>query len=279
MNRYFIGISALLAFTACGGGDSAAPADTNTPASKPADNGSDTKAPDKAPDTGAADTGSTPKAGKQDWAASMGTATVSGMVKFEGTAPATEAVDHSGSDPVCTVAIMDESIVVADGALANVVISVSKGLGGYKFAKGTGSVSLDQKGCRYVPHALAMQQGQTISISNSDGTVHNVHSYSKRNQGFNTAQPAGTPAIEKQMKQKDKMFAIKCDMHSWMSCNVVVFDHPFFAVSDAAGKFTLPKLPAGDYTLTAEHETLGKQTATVTVTDGGTGDAAFSFKM
>ena len=80
------------------------------------------------------------------------------------------------------------------------------------------------------------------------------------------------------MGQKDKMFPIKCDMHAWMNCYVSVFDHPMYTVSDDKGNFTLPKLPAGTYTLTAEHETLGKQETEITVADGGSANASFTFK-
>ena len=158
MNRYLIGLSALLAITACGGGDSPAP---GTPNSKPEPK---TEAP-KTGDKPAAkpDAGSSKKAAKADWADSMGTATVSGMVKFEGEAPAPAIVDTS-SDAKCSSEVADESLVVNNGGLANAVISVSKGLEGYKFAKGTGSVALDQLGCRYIPHVIAMQAGQKILV-------------------------------------------------------------------------------------------------------------------
>ena len=269
MNRYLIGLGALLAITACGGGDETPPKnDTQTPSAKPADSKPAEAKADKP----------APKTDKVDWAASMGTATVSGTVAFEGTAPTPAAIDTS-SDAQCTVAITDETLVVKGGKLANVIISVSKGLDGYKFAKGTGDVALNQHGCRYIPHAIAMQAGQNLKITNEDNTVHNVHSFSKRNQGFNKAQPAGAAPIEAAMTQKDKLFPVKCDMHAWMSCNVAVFDHPFFAVSDADGKFSLPKLPAGEYTLTAEHEVLGKQEATVTVAANGSATTNFSFKQ
>jgi plastocyanin len=274
MNRTLIGFCSLLALTACGGGGEA------PPKPKPTTTSSSTSTSTEAPKTteaAPAETAAPAAGGKQDWNASMGTATVSGKVAFEGDAPAMAVIDMS-SDPKCqTDGTTEESVVVNGGGLANCIISVSGGLDGYEFADGEGKVSVDQKGCKYLPHVVAMQAGQTISISNSDDTVHNVHSYSKRNQAFNQAQPAGAAAIEKEMGRKDKMFPVKCDMHSWMSCYVAVFDHPFFTVSDAEGNFTLPKLPAGTYELTAEHETLGKKTVSVTVADGGTATASFSF--
>ncbi|MFT7669517.1 MAG: plastocyanin [Planctomycetota bacterium] len=275
MNRYLIGFSALLALTACGGSDAA-------PTTKPKSSTSTSQpakadAPEAGSSKAAADTGAKKSGDKQDWAASMGTATVSGSVKFEGTVPERAGID-TAADAVCSGSLLTEEVIVNNGGLSNVIISVSKGLTGYKFAKGTGQVTLNQVGCQYTPHVIAMQAGQELSIENSDDTVHNVHSYSKRNPVFNSAQPAGAPALVKPMKQKDKTFDIKCDMHAWMNCQVAVFDHPFFIVSDADGNFTLPKLAAGSYTLTAEHESLGKQTAEVTVADSGAETVTFSFE-
>jgi len=274
MNRTLIGVCALLTLAACGGGEGAPKPASNNGGSKPAV----TNDTPKADDTKPAAQDPTPSGGKQDWADSMGTATVSGKIAFDGDAPVMPVIDMS-SDPKClTDGTTEESVVVNDGGLANCIISVTKGLDGYEFGDGSGKVMVDQKGCKYIPHVVAMQAGQTISISNSDDTVHNVHSYSKRNQAFNQAQPAGAAAIEKEMGRKDKMFPVKCDMHSWMNCHVAVFDHPFFTTSDASGNFTLPKLPAGTYTVTAEHETLGKQEVSVTVADGATATAAMTFK-
>ena len=58
---------------------------------------------------------------------------------------------------------------------------------------------------------------------------------------------------------------LQCDVHGWMDAWAVVVDHPYHAVTDAEGRFTLTDVPAGAATLQFWHETLGEQTASVVV--------------
>ena len=76
----------------------------------------------------------------------------------------------------------------------------------------------------------------------------------------------------------EAIFHIKCDVHPWMSAYVGVFTHPFFSVTGTDGKFTISGLDAGTYEITAWHEKLGTQTASVTVgaTDTKTQDFKFA---
>lgn len=266
VTRALLGACLLLPLIACGdsGGPPPAVSDGDS-ASPPLPNEGPGDARDEVPETVA-------------WTEALGTATVTGKVEFRGEAPERELLDMS-SDPKCAAeGARRETVVVADGGLANCVVSVTKGLEEFAFEDGSGAVPVDQRGCRYRPHVLALQAGQTLRITNSDPTVHNVNASPKRNPPFNLAQPEGAPPIERELGRKDKLFPIKCDMHAWMSCHVAVFEHPFFTVSDAGGSFTLPQLPAGSYTLTAEHESLGKRTAEVTVASGATAEATFTFE-
>jgi hypothetical protein len=75
------------------------------------------------------------------------------------------------------------------------------------------------------------------------------------------------------------MFQIKCDVHPWMSAYLGVFTHPFFSVTSTDGKFTISGLDAGTYEITAWHERLGTQTASVTVSGSDTKTQAFKFVL
>ena len=127
-------------------------------------------------------------------------------------------------------------------------------------------VEFDQGGCQYAPHVFGLRVGQTLKILNPDGTLHNVHAFSKVNAEFNEAMPQFRTELEKVFdKAEPTPFAVKCDVHPWMNAWAAVFDHPYFAVTGEDGSFTIGGLPAGTYELEIWHERLPAQTMTVTV--------------
>ena len=112
---------------------------------------------------------------------------------------------------------------------------------------------------------------------NSDGVLHNVHSLSKLNSPFNRAMPGSVKEAEFTFTKEEGVFKVKCDVHPWMGAFIGVTAHPFYAVSGDGGTFTISDLPAGTYEIEAWHEKLGVQTSTVTVGDGESVSADFTF--
>ena len=221
---------------------------------------------------------------RQKYTADKGTATVKGTVRFEGTAR--RRVIDMGAEKYCVNCYQDgakpksETVVVGEnGELANVFISVTKGLKNWKFAKGSGDVNIDQKQCMYVPHVTGMQTGQTLKIKNSDPIMHNIHATdSKRGEDwFNEGQPVQGQVFSRDVTDAGT-YKLKCDVHGWMAAYICVVKNPFYAVSGTDGAFALDKLPAGTYTIQAWHEKYGTQTQEVTVKDGETATISFTFK-
>ena len=118
------------------------------------------------------------------------------------------------------------------------------------------TITIDQIGCRYSPHVNTFTTGQKVFIKNSDQTLHNVNSQSKINENFNSAQPAGTPDIEKTFSSPEAPFYIKCDVHSWMQTWIMVADHPYFAITDENGYFKIDNVPSGEYEIVFWQEKL-----------------------
>jgi plastocyanin len=170
-------------------------------------------------------------------------------------------------------------LVLGSGStMGNIMVWVSKGLAaGKTWPPPKTPVVLDQKGCVYEPHVMGIMVGQAYRILNSDGILHNVHALPKINQGFNRPMPATVKEASAKFDKPEAMFHIKCDVHPWMSAYVGAFTHPFFSVTGTDGKFTISGLDPGTYELTAWHERLGTQTASVTV--GANETKAQNFKF
>lgn len=205
---------------------------------------------------------------------------VSGTVTLEGKAPSNPRINMS-AEPDCaglhSGPVHAERAVVGDGgALANAFVWVKDGLEGKFEVPGT-SVALDQKGCIYQPHVVALQSGQVLSVTNSDPTTHNVHPLPRVNREWNRSQTADASAIERKFSRQEIMLPVKCNIHPWMRSYINVVDHPFFAVTGADGSFEIKGLPPGTYTIEAHHEAFDTQEMSVTVGASESKQADFTF--
>lgn len=216
--------------------------------------------------------------------------TVTGVVAYNGTAPAPKRVDTS-ADPVCgqkNPELMTEDVAVKDGKLQNVFVYIKDGtladgskITGYSFKTPTDAVVLDQDGCRYKPHVIGIQANQMLRVTNSDPTQHNVHPTPKNNPEWNQTQPNGAAPIEKTFARPEVLIPVKCNQHPWMKAYVGVLRHPYYAVSAEDGTFTIKNVPPGTYTVAAWHEKGGpngtEKTMQVTVPASGDAKADFAF--
>jgi plastocyanin len=210
---------------------------------------------------------------------------VSGTVHFSGKKPAPIKIDMS-MDPVCSITGGDnfaEQYAGHDGKLANVYVYIKSGPPAAMSAPAPGSapVIMDQVGCKYVPHVVAVMRGGSVEFRNSDGTMHNIHTLptAAGSKSIDISQGAkGAPQV-KQFNQTEVMIPVRCNNHPWMNAFVNVSATPFFAVTNADGHFDISGLPAGTYTLAVVHEKLGEQTMTVTVEPKETAKADFNFSV
>ena len=205
---------------------------------------------------------------------------ITGTVRFTGTPPAPEPINRT-SDAYCEQQgeATTETVMVGGGStLQNVFVYVKDGLGDRVFPTPSTAAVLDQKGCRYVPHVMGIQVGQSLEILSSDNTLHNVHAIPEQNREFNKAHQMAGIKHTHVFSTREVMVPFKCDVHRWMNAYIGVLDHPYHAVTGANGTFELKGLPPGTYTIEAWHEKLGTQTQTVTIGEKQTSDLAFTFK-
>jgi plastocyanin len=195
---------------------------------------------------------------------------INGTVTFTGKAPALKPLAMD-ADPVCAKKhsgpVPSEMLVLGPGnTMGNILVWVSKGLpAGKTWPAPKTPVTLDQNGCQYKPHVMGIMVGQPYRILNSDGVLHNIHTLPKVNPSFNKGMPPSLKETSTVFNKPEEVFHIKCDVHPWMSAYIAVFTHPFFSATATDGKFTISGLDPGTYEITAWHEKLGTQTASVTV--------------
>lgn len=209
---------------------------------------------------------------------------VSGAVTLAGTPPPEQMVRMDG-DRTCAGLVADGQrrteryVVGGDGTLANVFVYVKTGLEGRSFPVPAEPVVLDQQRCWYAPRVIGVRVGQPFHVLNSDPLLHNVRSASTVNAPFNQGQPIQGMRYSHTFSAEEVMVPFKCDVHAWMNAWVGVMNHPYFAVTGADGRFSLPNLPAGTYTVEAWHEAAGTASGSVTVTARGTASLALTLTV
>jgi plastocyanin len=209
-------------------------------------------------------------------------ATITGTISYEGKVPTLKPLAMD-ADPACAAKhdkpVANEMLLLGSGnTMGNILVSVKSGLpAGKTYPAPKEALVMDQSGCQYKPHVLALQVRQPLKVLNSDGVLHNVHALPKTNGQFNMAMPGTRKDAEHTFEKAEGAFPVKCDVHPWMTAYVSIFDHPFFGVTKEDGKFTLANLPAGTYEIEAWHEKLGSKIEKVTVADGESRTVDFKF--
>jgi len=209
------------------------------------------------------------------------TGTVMGVVRWKGSAPKRTKIDMS-ADLVCRIAAGEnqtEQYAVKDGGLANVYVYVKDGPAEAMAAAAVAQepVLLEQSGCRFSPHVVAVMKGGAVEFRNSDGTMHSFRVGAGAS-AFEMTQGAKGAPEQKRFDVPAVMIPVLGKSHAWMGAFLNVSATPFFAVTDATGRFDISGLPAGTYTLAAVHEKLGEQTLSVTVASKSQSSAEFTFK-
>jgi hypothetical protein len=203
----------------------------------------------------------------------QGGGSISGEVKFTGAAPAPKVVKVNKDNEVCGQEKKIVEVAVGPGGgLAETLVSVAA-----KGAKPTPAkpAVLDQKGCEFHPDIVVMAPGE-LKILNSDGVLHNIHTFSTANPPINKAQPKFKKEMVEKL-EKPELVKVQCDAHSWMHGWIFVTENPT-AVTDDKGAFKLENVPPGKYKVDVVHPVLGKQTKEVEVKAGQDTKVAFELK-
>src|SRR5258708_13018365 len=155
-------------------------------------------------------------------------------------------------------------VVKAGGPSAVVLEPVSA----KPFSPSSQAVTLDQRGLKFTPSLLVIQQGTTVEFRNSDTVSHNVfwpNISGNKKLGHNLGTAASGQSQRFKFDSPGNV-QILCNIHPEMTANIVVSTSPYFAQTDAAGGYLINRVPRGADNATAGHKS---KTTTLRVTVKG----------
>lgn len=198
--------------------------------------------------------------------------TLQGRITFTGKMTKPEPLDITRDEDVCGGRnLVDESLIVhpENRGLKNVVIWLAsrKQVPVHPDLKDAPKpAQLDNKGCKFVPRVVRLRTNQVLRSISTDPIPHNVAVYARRNTPFSEVIPDGR-ALEKTFQKEELMpIRVDCSTHAWMRAWLVITEHPYSAVTDKDGRFTIKGIPQGDWTFRFWHERVGYLTD---ITSGG----------
>ena len=186
--------------------------------------------------------------------ASAAGGTISGTVKYDGTAPAPKPVEVTKDKEVCGLHQHFTEDLIVDPQRRNRQRGRDR-----ERRQGRPEArrrKIRSEGMRLRAARARISGRQHREYLNSDGILHNIHTYSTKNPSFNMAQPKFKKVIEQKVDQPE-VIKVTCDAHGWMHGWWVATDTPYFAVTDDKGNYSIAGVPPGNYTVEVWQEKLG----------------------
>jgi hypothetical protein len=202
---------------------------------------------------------------------------IEGVVEFTGaTVPKDPMVTLSSEVKYCGKTLPAEKYLIKDKKIENVVVYLTDIKSG-KAIPGE-PVTLTNIKCLFSPHVAVGFKGGKIVQKNDDPIFHNIHTYLNGKTMFNIGLPEKGSSVTKPLL-RDGQMEVTCDSHPWMHGFIQILDHPYGAVTNAKGEFSMKDIPAGTYTVEAWHEALGKvKMANVKVESGKASKIKIEYK-
>jgi len=183
--------------------------------------------------------------------------TISGTVRWSGPIPRIPRLPITKNTEVCNpdsekTRDLERLVIAPDGGVANTVVFLKDISQGKAIDLPDERQHLDQKSCRYVPHIVLVAQGASLQVKSSDPILHTVHMSGAVSN--NIPFPFQNQYVPVNMRRAG-VVDLKCNAgHVWMNAEAIVVKHPYYAVTDDRGSFTLTGVPPGEYEIEAWHE-------------------------
>jgi hypothetical protein len=187
--------------------------------------------------------------------------TISGTVKWSGPAPKDLEFPITKDPAICETegkktANLERLVVGPEGGVANTIVYLKNISAGKSFDDFPAQRRhLDQKHCRYIPHILLVPRNAELSMQSSDSTLHTIHMDGAAS--YNLPFPFPNQINSRTMSTPG-LVNLRCNGgHVWMNAEMMVVNHPYYAVTDESGRFEFTNVPPGTYQIVAWHEGWG----------------------
>lgn len=184
---------------------------------------------------------------------------LNGTITLSGTPPAdTQRVTKDSS--VCGTTPDPRVTVDKKGDLSSAVVWIEDAKTGKPFPIEKRS-EMSSDNCALDPRVQAVVVGTTVNVFNDDKLVHELVFHRVGEADTLTKMPfytTGQVVASERLAKKPGVVEVRCEQHPWTRGYVLVFDHPYFAVTDTDGSFSIDSLPPGSYKVMVWHEGLAK---------------------
>lgn len=177
--------------------------------------------------------------------------TIGGRVMVDGAIPEPGGFEITTNPDVCGGAADNNRLQVGqEGGIAWAVIRLVDVKEGKKpRALSDSDVLVDQVGCRYTPHVIAVPLGTRVYFRNSDPTAHNVRVEGSDEAVLMNVAQAQAGDVDTFLVERVGPMSVGCDYHPWMNAYVFGVDNPYYAVTGPDGRFEIDGIPPGEYEL------------------------------
>gem|GEM_PF-5209572 len=177
--------------------------------------------------------------------------------------------------------ILDRRVLVnkntSPPTLANVVVWLADGPVETRSMVPPESLNIEMVGCRFEPRITTAFIRQRVLVTNRDDIPHTFQTMPVKNRAQGVTIPKKNMPISLTFFDPEQPFKIQSKQYPWMFGWIVVFDQPYYLITDERGTFQFKDFPAGKYTFKAWHEVFGTQTVKIQASHGKKNIVEFVF--
>lgn len=205
---------------------------------------------------------------------------VEGVVRVSAPVPIRDDFQVDKDGIACGPSLPDPSLQVGPGGeLAQAVVSLAGITQGVELRPFGRPANLGLTRCAVVPHVQVVPAGTLLEVENGDPILHHLHATIEETETlFDVVLPIQHFRAQQRL-ERPGIVTLTCSAgHHWMRGYVVVQEHPYYALTDAGGRYVLDQVPPGSYRLQVWHESLGIKQVRVTIAAGATARVDFELE-